>query len=54
MGEIIRAEKCKDGWYVKVIKTYHKYSEDDVIELIKQEGLEIFSRSAEQIIGYKK
>jgi hypothetical protein len=45
------AEKCEDGWYVKVIKTHHLSSKADVLRLIRQEGLRLQASFTEETVS---
>ncbi len=37
----LKAEKVKDGWFVKITDTRNVYSYTDLVKLIKQQGLEV-------------
>ena len=37
----LKAEKCKDGWYISLTTNYVLPSEQDVYKLIKQEGMQV-------------
>lgn len=39
--KLIRALKCKDGWYVKIVNTCVIRTKKDVRKFIRHEGLKI-------------
>ena len=39
------ADKCKDGWLIKIIDTRTEYSEGEVYKLARQEGMTKFTKT---------